>query len=349
MNAPLSILRVGVVSPLGIGFDAFSQALRAPRQPDQRGTGARRIDSFDAAQLLGSKGTSTLDRMTQLAIVATGQVLAGAQLPAPRRGAAGIVLGSTSGGLGSIAGFVRTTYTAAQPHLVSPMLFPNTVMNCAAGQAAIWHGLKGTNASVCAGDLSGMAALQYAARMLHGGHAQDLVAGAVEEHSDFIEAMHRAQPGASVPFAEGGAVFLLRRDAEPGTALAAIHGMRVRVLRDPADPGRAQAALARAVASLLADARVRGADLRWWSGHGHSSLAVQRAVLDGLDAAPALAALPDSAVERCGDSAGAGTALQLAAALALAPQGLGLLTAISPQGMLGCMLVDKHSAERQAR
>lgn len=335
----VSIARIGVVSSLGIGFDAFAAGLRGAAM-----AGSARIAHFRPAEHCGPRSVSTLDRMTQLAIAATGQAL-GAPLDTAARRATGVVLGSAGGGFGSISDFVRTTYTAAAPHLVSPLQFPNTVMNCAAGQSAIWHGLKGINASVCAGELSGIAALQYASRMLRGGHADTLVAGAVEEYSEFMAHLHAATPGAG-PFSEGGAVFLLRAGAAPGSGLATLLGLRTRALSIDAAPDVAAQALAGAVAHLLRQVCARPADLAWRSHQGgFDASAIEAAACAQLGVPDLVPVVPDVAGLRAGASQGASSALHLAGTLALAPNGLGLLTAVSAQGMVGAILVDKHGAQ----
>jgi len=349
MTASVCIDRIGVVSPLGIGFAAFCQAVRSDR-PDDAATApasAVRITDFRPADYFGTRSVATLDRMTQLAIASTGQALDGAGVAPAARRATGVVLGSAGGGFGSISDFVRTTYTAAEPHLVSPLQFPNTVMNCAAAQCAIWHGLAGINASVCAGDLSGIAALQYAMRMLRGGHATALVAGAVEEYSEFLYHLHRAATPA--PFAEGGAVFMLRAGARADQTVATLFGIRMRTVPVDATPHAAALALAAAARHLLDRACVRPADLAWRSHQGASDAdGIGRAASTLLGAPDDLSVVPDIAARRAGASAGAASALHLAGALALAPQGLGILTAVSAQGMLGCILVDHHQPAEHA-
>jgi 3-oxoacyl-[acyl-carrier-protein] synthase II len=355
MNQAIAIESLGVVSPLGMDAGSFGRALAGPgegaRAPDARVCGAQPlppapahwIAGFDPVEALGRKGIASLDRTTQLAIVATGQVLDqdGASLDDAERRRVGVVLGSSGGSFRSIADFVRSSYTAAQPHLVSPLQFPNTVMNCAAAQCAIWHGLQGINSSVCAGDLSGFAALQYAARMLRRGHADCLIAGAVEEFSDFMAWSHQAA-GSEEAYGEGGAVFKLRVGAPAGTGVATLHGVHSGV----AAPDQVPAALAAQIQKLLVRSQVAAGDLAWWSGQDvacmeSASVEAQALAIAGLHGVPAIAPL---AAQHVGQSYAAGTALQLAAALALAPAGLGLLTAVSAQGQFACVLIDNHGA-----
>ncbi len=68
--------------------------------------------------------------------------------------------------------------------MVSPMDFPNTVINAPAGQAAIKHKLRGVNSTICAGLSSGLYAINYAAEFLRFGRARYLMAGGMEEVCD---------------------------------------------------------------------------------------------------------------------------------------------------------------------
>lgn len=364
MQPSISIHSVGVMSPQGIGFPAFAAGLcseRAPAAvaPTDKVCGAqplpphsaRWISDFDVLAHLPPKGMASLDRLTQMSIIATEQALAAgaADLSDAERGRVGVVLGSTGGGFRSIADFIRSTYTAAQPHMVSPMQFPNTVMNCAAAQCAIWHGLRGINSSVCGGELSAMAAMQYAMRMLRGGHAQHMIAGSIEEYSDFMAWSHLSQARPGEVFGEGGAVFMLRQGEPAGSGLATVHGIRSRTVPRTAAAGPVMmAALSREITALLAHSGVDASALRWWSGMAPDSLSrgsLEAGAIEVLDSAclKSLVRIAPVSAERLGNTHGANTALQLASALALAPPGLGLLTATSTQGMLACMLIDKHA------
>ena len=51
------------------------------------------------------------------------------------------------------------------------MDFANTVINAAAGQAAIWHDLRGVNSTIAGGIPSGLQALAYATELIRSGQA----------------------------------------------------------------------------------------------------------------------------------------------------------------------------------
>jgi 3-oxoacyl-[acyl-carrier-protein] synthase II len=63
------------------------------------------------------------------------------------------------------------------------MAFANTVINAAAGQAAIWHNLHGVNSTVSGGSASGICAVAYAADLLRHGQLTAVLAGGVDEFS----------------------------------------------------------------------------------------------------------------------------------------------------------------------
>src|SRR6185295_2478049 len=67
------------------------------------------------------------------------------------------------------------------PAHASPLDFANSVINAAAGQAAIWHNLRGVNSTLSAGEASGLQAIAYAADLIRGGRAEALLAGGAEE------------------------------------------------------------------------------------------------------------------------------------------------------------------------
>lgn len=179
------------------------------------------IPGFDIRETLGRKNTRAMDRVTGLAVWTVGKLLdeerrAGQPVDGD---STGLVLGTTTGSVQSMMDFSRDSFTQAKPHLVDPARFPNAVMNRAAGQTAIWYGLRGPNTTVASGQVAGLSALRYAARLYRSGHATSVLCGAVEELTPlraWLEDNRRA--GSSTPLGEGCAVFRLE---SPATADAA--------------------------------------------------------------------------------------------------------------------------------
>ncbi|MEK8171048.1 beta-ketoacyl synthase N-terminal-like domain-containing protein [Streptomyces sp. M19] len=95
-------------------------------------------------------------------------------------------------------GLHRDSLVGDRPFYVDPARFPNTVLNSAAGRSAIWHRLKGPNATVAGGHATGLLALRYAMRLQRAGRATTVVCGAVEEFSSaraWLEWHARTDPG----------------------------------------------------------------------------------------------------------------------------------------------------------
>jgi 3-oxoacyl-[acyl-carrier-protein] synthase II len=225
----LSIIGWGALCSSGIGPEALSAALLRSSEPapnsgvDVTGLYAEALPSptahalvdFNVRALLGRKGTTFLDRSSALALVACGQALedSGLQVDDGNRHRIGVVLGTTWGSLKSMCEYTRETLMEERPYLVNPILFPNTVMNCAAGQAAIRYGLRGVNAALTGGRLAFLNVLRYVDNILRRGYADVLLAGVVEEFTPHTAwATYLTEPApASTTAGEGAVVFVVKR------------------------------------------------------------------------------------------------------------------------------------------
>ncbi|GAA1930488.1 beta-ketoacyl synthase N-terminal-like domain-containing protein [Streptomyces sodiiphilus] len=341
------------VSPFGTGAACYRDGLRADRGAvtdlDQEVfpgpyTRAGVVPDFSAAGALGRKGTRTMDRVTALAVSAFGNLLescAPGLLDRPER--VGLVLGTGSGSVQSIMDFTRDSLTGERPYLVDPARFPNTVMNRAAGQSAIWHGIKGPNTTVSAGWLTGLHVLGYAARLHRGGHCDRVLCGSAEEYSvqrAWLE-WHAAGPGLRPPLAEGCAVWLMETDAaarEAGrTPLARLLGTRFRGCQEAEE---APAALSACVREALESVGASARDVRLVVPLGAGG--EERTVLDAL---PGADPVRIGCRRLLGDASAAATAFQIVAVLARAEDrlwsdgALALVTGVDRDGTVGCALL----------
>jgi 3-oxoacyl-[acyl-carrier-protein] synthase II len=224
----------GVISPLGVGIEAFADALwkgsnaiaDSTRYP---GSLVSEFQELNPTQWLGNKGVRVLDRGTRLLCIAAQMALSSTGLLQDANGDGdaelGLVCGTMFGGVHSIASFDMSGLTEG-PGFVSPMEFPNTVINAPAGQAAIKHKLRGVNSTICAGLSSGLTAIQYAAEFLRFGRARYLMAGGMEEVCDeaalgFTKLGLASPTGAARPFGtdrdgtaagEGSALWMLETE-----------------------------------------------------------------------------------------------------------------------------------------
>ncbi len=363
-----------VISSIGIGRKEFIEGRAQGRSGLRPITGApvRRagvVPDFTVQGFLGKKNTRSMDRLTGLAVATAGKVLDDAGLGSGGSGigadAVGVVLGTTTGSVASISDFTRETVVQSKPFYVNPALFPNTVMNCAAGQTAIRFGLVGPNTTISGGYLSGLLALRYAARIMRAGYSTTMLAGSAEEYC-----VHRAWGDrhlrsrvqrAMRPLGEGCAMFVLKAPTAAAVpesdALAELVGFQFGVHHsgldasagDRADPEPDQDAVARVLARclrrLLAGAGVAPADV--WAvslGADPVTAAAERAAVDEVLGA----AGPEHLIEvaaAVGDTYSAGGALQLAALLATAELVGGprtrpcLITSVAADGGVGAALV----------
>jgi 3-oxoacyl-[acyl-carrier-protein] synthase II len=180
VTARVAISGMGVISPLAAGVDAFASALyRGARA-------AGEIVDFDPEPWLVS-GFRPMDRTARLLSVAVHMALADARHDAAAGTEGdpglGLVCGTMLGGIHSITRFDWDGITDG-PDYVSPMGFSNTVINSAAGQAAIRFKLRGVNSTICAGLSSGLCAVGYASEFVASGRASALLAAGVDEWSE---------------------------------------------------------------------------------------------------------------------------------------------------------------------
>lgn len=359
----LAITGAGLLTSAGMGLEALSARLRSGvlvgagaveaagcfDDPMPTPT-AHLVPDLDVRARLGRKGTSTFDRATGMAVIAAGLALEDGGLALadadPER--VGIALGTTAGSLRSTIDFSRDTIEQERPYFVNPSLFPNTVMNCAAGQTAIWYGTRGVNATVAGGRLSMVSVLRYARNLLRRDAVDTVLAGAVEEltpHSAWAVARTTADENA-VP-GEAAGVLVVERPEE-----AQAHGRHVdlEVLSvvagyvptsaDPAD------GLTRCIDGVLGEAGLPADEVALVVTQG-TALSTYDAVEARALASAFRGRLPDGlGVAQATGECGAATGVVQAAAVLALHRGdpsrdgqVSLLTAWTADGTVGAALV----------
>ncbi len=118
------------------------------------------------------------------------------QLPPP--GERALVMGTCAAALHEVMGFMEETMSVGAS-LVNPGLFPFTVINAAAGVAAIEHDCRGPNLTLSNGRTSVFDALAYAADLVASGRAQIAFVGGFEGLSGRVSrALARSAPPAAL-------------------------------------------------------------------------------------------------------------------------------------------------------
>ncbi|ASU79893.1 hypothetical protein CDG81_18310 [Actinopolyspora erythraea] len=312
------------LSPGGIGRAAFVDGLRAAtggptsiewEWPLDSYGRAHLVPGFDIPTLLGRKGTRSLDRLTGLAAATVSRLLGGDAGMAETDGV-GLVLGTTAGSSQSAMDFTRQGVTGRRPHEVDPALLPNAIMNRAAAECAIRHGLTGPNTTVAGGRVAGLLALAQASRLLGAGRAERVLVGAAEECSPARVWLSRRDTDAVVPPGEGcGLLVLDRPDStvapaeEAGRAEVVATETRTRL------PDEIGTALTECVHALLARSRTEPAEV--WaavgSGASRSLGLLETRALRGVFGDGALARVPS--VDRFGELDSVSSVFAILAAL----------------------------------
>ena len=348
----------GAFSSLGNSGDEILGALAAGRRgfaplrsidPSLSGVGWAGEVSIRPEERFGDRNYRMIDRTGQLVLIASGAALAASGLDAAAIAGreVGLLLGTLFGSVNTIASFDRRGMEAG-PKYVKPLDFANSVINAAAGQAAIWHDLRGINSTVTGGATAALQAMGQAFDLIRDGRAELLLAGGAEELSlegllgfsraGWLAAATGEEPPTPEPFGRQhsgmvvgeGAAFLLLEDAASARARGAEplaellgHGAAF----DPSrlsDESSAAQAIARAIAAALADAGLSPADIDLVVVSASGLHHLDRCEALGLELAfgEHLASLPWLAPKRClGETFGAGGAFAALIALAALRQG----------------------------
>jgi 3-oxoacyl-(acyl-carrier-protein) synthase len=356
---------LGVLSALGDTPEAFASGLFSGRVALARSAAradlfAGEIAEFKPRSYIAQKGLQVLSRSALLTAAALailrrscapllepegaaepGGAGAGARedgggkLPCER---IGLVVGT---GFGHIESKARYSEEAARegPALVSPILFPNTIINSLGGHAAILNGFRGPNSTVTAGCRSSLEALRYAADLLETGRADRVAVAGCDEVSrpllDGLTALGLLAredplgPNSSVPFSQGrsglypaeaAAALLLERVSEEGAGPSGLLSPPVLGVIEGSGSSSSvrrgvQSAAREAMEAALSMAGLRPSEIGWLALSGSGSVPLDAAE---AEAARALfgGAAPAAAIKRqSGETFGAGGLLAVAAAV----------------------------------
>ncbi len=197
----VAVTGMGVVSPVGVGRDAFWDGLLRP-QP----TGERRAEDFDPSPWFDNpKEARRADRFTQFALATAGEALeqSGALTADPAR--TGVIIGTGVGGLATIETQVLV-HAEKGPRRVSPFLVPMMMANAAAAAVSMRHGFQGPSEAIVTACATGTHSIGYAGRLIEWGVCDAAVAGGTEAAmtpvgtQGFINMTALSSDGRSRPF-----------------------------------------------------------------------------------------------------------------------------------------------------
>lgn len=191
MTERVVVTGMGTVSPLGNDVASTMTQIQAGEvgfapitKFDATKTGitlAGEVKDFDATKRLEKRTSKRMDLFSQYAlysaIEAAEQAGLTAETVAPER--LGVILGSGIGGLTTIEAQV-TKMNAKGPQRVSPLFVPQSIVNMAAGNVALYFKAKNTCQAVVTACASGTNAIGNAFREIRAGRADMMITGGCE-------------------------------------------------------------------------------------------------------------------------------------------------------------------------
>src|SRR5215475_5815314 len=235
MDDPVVISGIGVISPFGVGREAFWAGLVEGRLGVRPLAGldalpeayrhAGQLSDFRPEEIIGSKGLKYLNAATRL-LLCTAELArrdAGLEIDPDLAEDVGVVVASSFSNLGDCTGFYESLLSPGER--MNPLRFPNLFINIAGGNLAIRFGIRGLNTTLTNGATSSLDALQHGLTALRCGCARVLLIAGLEVLSEpLVEGAWRAgmlgDTGAPRPFdrrrrglipAEGCGVLVLER------------------------------------------------------------------------------------------------------------------------------------------
>ncbi|MGH9054851.1 MAG: beta-ketoacyl-ACP synthase II [Acidimicrobiales bacterium] len=181
---------IGAVTPLGLTAAATWEALAAGKS----GVGpitlfdpavypvriAGEVPGFDPEAVFGRRRAKHLDRVAQLALVATGEAIEAAKLDIagdPHR--VGVVFGTGIGGAGALEDGM-SVLVARGPDWVSPYSLPMMIPNMVAGHIAMEWGIRGYSSCTVTACAASAHALGEGLDLIRAGRADAMVCGGSE-------------------------------------------------------------------------------------------------------------------------------------------------------------------------
>ena len=189
----IGITGIGVVSAIGNGFNAFSNAaiesangISVVSSFDTsicKNRLAGEIKNFDSCNYIPKKHLRKMDRSTSFICSAAAMAIEDAklQIDDSNKHRIGVIIGTTFGNLKSISDFDVQSLMEESPLWVNPGDFPKTTINAAASHVSILTGAMGYNTTVSGGFVTMLETINHGIELLESGKLDVILAGCVED------------------------------------------------------------------------------------------------------------------------------------------------------------------------
>ncbi len=191
MSNRVVVTGMGVVSPIGIGKDAFLQGIHEGKcgisliesfdTENFKVKCAGEIKDFNVTDYINKKDAKRMDRFTHFAIAASKLAIEDAkfEITDDNAQAVGVYLGSGIGGLITIEENSEKLVTKGADRM-SPFFIPMSISNMAAGNVSIALGVKGSCLTYNTACASSASAIGEALKDLRCGYHDVIIAGGAE-------------------------------------------------------------------------------------------------------------------------------------------------------------------------
>lgn len=191
LNRRVVVTGMGVVSPVGIGLDAFWDGLTSGRsgikpitQFDTSGFPVRfagEVQDFDASNWLDRKEARRMDRVSHFGVAASLEAFkdSGLQITDDNRDRVGVFIGSGIGGLRTLEDQIRVLLDRG-PDRVTPFLIPMMIIDITSGHVSMILQARGPNEAVVSACATANHAIGDAAHIIARGDADAMITGGTE-------------------------------------------------------------------------------------------------------------------------------------------------------------------------
>jgi 3-oxoacyl-[acyl-carrier-protein] synthase II len=190
----IAITGIGVISPLGVGREAFwencARAKTGIRKITSFDTSSLRsniaglVEDFDPSQFMSPGVYRRMSRISRMAVASSVEALkdSGLILDAMDRERIAVIMGTSYGSSSHVEDFYISLLKDG-PRGAQPFLFPETVPNAPASHIAMFHGITGPNTTFCQNEISAENAILYAQNLLLQNQVDVALVGGADELS----------------------------------------------------------------------------------------------------------------------------------------------------------------------
>ncbi len=235
----IAITGIGVMSPMGVGREAFWENCRKAKTGIKKITSfdtstlqsniAGWVDDFDPSQFMSPGAYRRMSRISRMAVASSVEALkdSGLILDNIDKERVAVIMGTSYGSSSHVEDFYISLLKCG-PRGAQPFLFPETVPNAPASHIAMFHGITGPNTTFCQNEISAENAILYSQNLLIQNQVDVALVGGADELSAILYSCYNAvgalkkikvendelvnpKPGDGLILGEGAGVLVMER------------------------------------------------------------------------------------------------------------------------------------------